>query len=165
MFARNSYLSATLVELFFLLASLCLPFCILTLLHSKAAALCSSLWRKQWLHLLLLNIFGENLRQSAVRPTLAVGGGVAASADVVVVIVEVDILCSCVLIFSFLAAGRLQFRVKDWVRESERDRTSSAQCCCFCSGLSGIVFTQAHTQNCTRTRKRTHTQHQYTQFE
>lgn len=39
----------------------------LTRLHSNAAALCSSRWRKQCVHLLLLKMFGENLRQSAVR--------------------------------------------------------------------------------------------------
>lgn len=56
----------------------------LTLLHSKAAALCSSRWRKQWLHLLLLKIFGENLRQSEVRvvvDVVVVGGDVAAAVD------------------------------------------------------------------------------------
>lgn len=56
----------------------------LTRLHSKAAALCSSRWRKQWLHLLLLKIFGENLRQSEVRvvavPDDEVGGDGAPAA-------------------------------------------------------------------------------------
>jgi len=69
----------------------------LTLLHSKAAAECSSRWRKQWLHLLLLKMFGVNLRQSAVRAFVvaaAVGVGGAdfeGAAGTVVVIVAVDI--------------------------------------------------------------------------
>lgn len=76
----------------------------LTLLHSKAAAECSSRWRKQWLHLLLLKMFGENLRQSAVRPfpfwaelpdpiPVVVGvGGADTEAATVVVVVNFDIL-------------------------------------------------------------------------
>lgn len=39
----------------------------LTRLHSNAAALCSSRWRKQCVHLLLLKMFGENLRHSKLR--------------------------------------------------------------------------------------------------
>lgn len=46
----------------------------LTRLHSSAAALCSSRWRKQCVHLLLLKMFGENLRHSTFRlPIVAAG--------------------------------------------------------------------------------------------
>lgn len=40
----------------------------LTLLHSRASALCSSFCLKQLLHLLLLNMFGANFLHSAPVP-------------------------------------------------------------------------------------------------
>ena len=45
----------------------------LTRLHSRAAALCSSRWRKQCVHLLLLKMFGENLRHSMLRLPMFTG--------------------------------------------------------------------------------------------
>lgn len=80
----------------------------LTLLHSKAAAECSSRCRKQWLHLLLLKMFGVNLRQSAVRefvvapaaPVVVGVGGAdfegAAGTVVVIVVVDISLVRCCV---------------------------------------------------------------------
>lgn len=54
----------------------------LTLLHSRASALCSSFCLKQLLHLLLLNMFGANFLHSAPVPrTPAVPPDIATRAN------------------------------------------------------------------------------------